>query len=123
MFNTNGQGYGQGEIYDSSDHLVDAANPATAGSTVVRIHCTGLGPVSNHPPTGSATPSGAMLRAVSTPIVTIGNAYASGVTAFLLPGTVGVYEIDALVPATSRKGPAVPVYVVGGANVVTMAVQ
>ena len=57
IFSTNGLGTGQGMIYDASGRLVDASNPATAGSTVVRILCTGLGPVTNQPPTGAVTPA------------------------------------------------------------------
>jgi len=50
IFARNGQGTGQGAILDNSTYQVtDASHPATAGSTVVQIYCTGLGAVSNRP--------------------------------------------------------------------------
>ena len=42
IFSTNSQGMGQGEIFDTSNQLVDSSNPASPGSYVV-IYCTGLG--------------------------------------------------------------------------------
>jgi len=48
LFSTNGQGTGQGAILDTSYRLVDSSNPATAGSTVIQIYCTGLGAVTSH---------------------------------------------------------------------------
>jgi hypothetical protein len=51
----NSQGTGPGAILDSSYHLVDSSNPATAGTTTILIYCTGLGAVSaNQPATGAA---------------------------------------------------------------------
>ena len=41
----------QGEIVDSSNQVVYATNPTTAGS-LIQIHCTGLGPVTNPQPAG-----------------------------------------------------------------------
>ena len=55
-------------------------------------------------------------------LVTIGDAQAFVVSSTLVPGTVGEYEVDALVPANIQKGPGVTVSV-GGGNTVTMAVQ
>ncbi len=57
IFAINGEGTGQGTILDANYHLVDSTNPAIAGSTVVQIFCTGLGPVTNQPATGAPAPS------------------------------------------------------------------
>jgi hypothetical protein len=57
IFNTNAAGSSQGAILDASYRLVDSANPAAAGSSVVLIYCTGLGAVTNQPATGSPGPS------------------------------------------------------------------
>ena len=70
-------------------------------------------------------------------MVTIGGAEAQVLFSGLAPGTVGEYQVNALVPAGSSKGAAVPVVIafgqseaangvfIGGAtsNTVTIAVQ
>jgi uncharacterized protein (TIGR03437 family) len=58
--------------------------------------------------------------------VTIGGAQAQVLFSGLAPGSVGEYQVDALVPAASPKGAAVPVVIaIGGAtsNTVTIPVQ
>jgi len=126
LFSTNSQGSGPGAILDSSYNLVGSSNPATAGVTIIQIYCTGLGPVTNQPPSGSP-PSGAQLsQTTATPTVTIGGAPATVLFSGLAPGAVGEYQVDALVPAASSKGAAVPVAIaIGGAtsNTVTIPVQ
>ena len=132
IFTTNAQGTGPGAIQDSSYHLVDASNPAIAGTTYILIYCTGLGPVSaNQPATGAPASLDPTKLAPTTEqtTVTFGgdggvteNAYFSG----LAPGFVGLYQVNALVPAGVAPGSAVPVKIsVGGAtsNTVTIAVQ
>lgn len=111
IFSINGQGNGQGAILDSANGLVDSSNPAAAGATVLKIYCTGLGPLS-----GNAL--------ATAPSVTVG-----GVTAILQssqPGILpGITELSVLVPASVQSGPAVPVVVTAGgvtSNTVTIAV-
>ena len=133
IFSTNGQG----AILDTSYRLVDSSNPATAGSTIVQICCTGLGAVTNQPPSGSPPLSNQFSETTTTPVVTIGGVQAQVLFSGLAPGLVGAYQVDALVPAGSSKGAAVPVVIafggsvtangvdIGGAtsNTVTIAVQ
>jgi uncharacterized protein (TIGR03437 family) len=111
IFTMNAQGTGQGAILNSSYVLVDSTNPATAGTTYILIYCTGLGPVSNQPATGSPAPaSGIPLSwTTTTPVVTIGGVAATVVFSGLAPGYTGLYQVNALVPATSATGNAVPV--------------
>jgi uncharacterized protein (TIGR03437 family) len=62
----------------------------------------------------------------ATPAVTIGGAPATVLFSGLAPGSAGEYQVDALVPAASSKGGAVPVVIsIGGAtsNTVTIAVE
>jgi hypothetical protein len=95
----NSHGTGQGAILNASYQLVDASHPATPGSTYIQIYCTGLGAVTNQPPSGAASPASPP-ETTTTPEVTIGG-----------------------VPATA--GDSVPVAIsIGGAasNTVTMAV-
>ena len=126
IFSMNAQGTGQGAILDASYRLVDSSNPATAGSTVIQIFCTGLGSVTNQPASGSAALSNPPSSTTTTPTVMIGGAQASVQFSGLAPGSVGEYQVNALVPAGSAKGSAVPVVIsIGGAtsNTVTIAVQ
>jgi uncharacterized protein (TIGR03437 family) len=122
----NGQGAGQGAILDSFYKPVDTANPATAGSTILLIYCTGLGAVTNQPPSGSPPANGQLSQTTTFPTVNIGGLAAQVLFSWLAPGSVGEYQKNALVPAGSLKGAAVPVVIaIGGAtsNTVTIAVQ
>jgi uncharacterized protein (TIGR03437 family) len=126
IFGINAEGTGQGAILDASNRLVDSSNPAAAGSTVVQIFCTGLGAVTNQPPTGSSAPGSPLSWTTIVPAVTIGGAPAAAQFYGLAPGYAGLYQVNAQVPAASAKGSAVPVTIsIGGAtsNTVTIAVQ
>jgi uncharacterized protein (TIGR03437 family) len=126
IFATNSQGVGQGAILDASYSLVDSTNPATAGSTFVLIFCTGLGAVTNQPASGSPAPSSPLSWTATIPTVTIGGALANVSFYGLAPGYVGLYQVNAQVPAGSATGNAVPVTIsIGGAtsNTVTIGVQ
>jgi uncharacterized protein (TIGR03437 family) len=129
IFTTNAQGTGAGAIQDSSFHLVDASNPATAGTTYILIYCTGLGAVSaNQPVTGAAasTDSTKLAPTSSPATVTIGGVTAEPSFAGLAPGYVGLYQVNVQVPAAVAAGSAVPLTIsIGGvtSNTVTIAVQ
>jgi uncharacterized protein (TIGR03437 family) len=126
IFSVNGQGTGQGAVQDASFHLVDSSNPATAGSTVIVIYCTGLGPVTNQPASGSPSPASPLAQTTTTPVVSIGGAPAQVLWSGLTPGAVGLYQVDALVPAGSSSGSAVPVSILMNgviSNTVTIAVK
>jgi uncharacterized protein (TIGR03437 family) len=124
IYTVNGTGTGQGAIYDSSSRLVDASNPASAGSTL-QIYCTGLGAVSNLPATGQPAPSSPLAMTTTTPTVTIGGSNAAVLFSGLVPGLVGVYQVNAIVPSVS-PGTAVPVTISSqgvASNAATIAVQ
>ncbi|HSB13927.1 MAG TPA: hypothetical protein VLE22_05675 [Bryobacteraceae bacterium] len=126
IFATNSGGTGQGAVLDENYHLVDPTNPATAGSTVVQIYCTGLGPVTNRPATGGPAPRNPLAETTTQPEVTIGGARAQVWFSGLAPGYAGLYQVNAQVPQGAAKGHAVPVVIsIGGvqSNTVTIAVQ
>jgi uncharacterized protein (TIGR03437 family) len=92
----------------------------------VTLYCTGLGAVANPPLTGSAGPNDASATTPILPVVTIGGTTANVVYSSLAPTLVGVYQINAQVPAGAAPGDAVPVAVsLGGvlSNMPTIAVQ
>jgi uncharacterized protein (TIGR03437 family) len=126
IFATNAQGSGQGAILDESNHLVDASNPAMPGSTVLQIFCTGLGPVTIQPQTGSPAPLNSLSYTSTTPTVTIGGVPAGVSFSGLAPGFVGLYQVNAQVPPGLAANGAVPVVIsMPGAtsNTVTIAAQ
>ena len=98
------------------------ARPAARGEFIT-IFCTGLGAVSNPPGTGrpaSGQPT------VATPQVTIGGVPANVTFSGLAPGFVGLYQVNAEIPAGAPTGNAVPlVLTIGGvqSNSVTIAVS
>jgi beta-glucosidase len=126
IFSMNGQGTGPGAILDSSYQLISPSNPAGAGVTIILIYCTGLGPVTHQPPTGAPAPSNPPASATTTPVVTIGGVPAQVLFAGLAPGSVGEYQVNALVPASAPIGDAIPVILSSNgatSNTVEMAVQ
>jgi len=127
IFTLNAQGTGPGAIQDSSYRLVDASNPAVAGTTTILIYCTGLGAVSaNQPATGAPASRTALAPTTELPTVTIGGVTKNASFSGLAPGFVGLYQVNALVPAGVAAGSAVPVTIsMGGvtSNQVTIVVQ
>jgi uncharacterized protein (TIGR03437 family) len=125
LFSMNAQGTGQGAILDSQYRLVDSSNPASVGD-VIQIYCTGLGPVTNQPATGSPAPTSPLAETINTPAVMIGGLPAQVWFSGLTPGTVGLYQINAQIPAGIVTGPSVPMAVSmssSSSNTVTVAVQ
>ena len=124
IFSMNAQGTGQGAILDQSYRLVDKSNPAPPGS-IIQIYCTGLGEVTNQPPTGSQSPGSPLAETTTTPAVSIGGVQATVLFSGLAPGFVGEYQVNVRVPVAVPAADDVPVVIsIGGAdsNTVTMAV-
>jgi uncharacterized protein (TIGR03437 family) len=125
VFTMNSRGTGPGAILDSNYQLVDPSNPATADSFIL-IYCTGLGPVTDQPPTGQPALATPLSWTTTTPLVSIGGVAAAVSFSGLAPGFVGLYQINAEVPAGLPANSATPVVIsMGGAisNTVTTAVQ
>jgi uncharacterized protein (TIGR03437 family) len=80
----------------------------------------------NQPATGAAASSTQLAPTTELASVTIGGITENAVFSGLAPGFVGLYQVNALVPAGVALGSAVPVTIsIGGAtsNQVTVAVQ
>jgi uncharacterized protein (TIGR03437 family) len=104
---------------------VPGSRPAHPGE-LISIYCTGLGAVSNQPATGMAAPAIPVSDTIATPTVTVGGILALGTFSGLVPGAVGLYQVNVQVPAGAPAGDAVPVIMsIGGvtSNTVTIAVQ
>jgi uncharacterized protein (TIGR03437 family) len=140
IFTLNQQGSGQGAILIATVNGVapsGAIFAAPSGSVTgqnaqpvnrgdfISIFCTGLGAVSNQPPTGAPPPAGVISNTISSATVTIGGmtvpASFSGLTGF-----VGLYQVNVQVPSAAPTGDAIPVVVnIAGqtSNQATIAVQ
>jgi uncharacterized protein (TIGR03437 family) len=93
-----------------STFLAEPSSPATAGDTLV-IYCDGLGAVDQSIAPGAAAPASPAAKTTDQPQVTIGNINSSVAFSGLTPGLVGVYQINAVVPAGITAGDQVPVVV------------
>lgn len=117
---------GQGAIVNAvTGQLISPSNPAKPGS-YISIYCTGLGPVTNQPPTGAPVAAGVLAETTVTPTVQIGGVPALVLFSGLAPSFVGLYQINAQVPAAVLSGNAVALTIsMKGAtsNTVTVAVQ
>ena len=108
VFTKDGSGKGQGTIFlGNSRNLADAAHPAHSGDVVV-IYCTGLGEVNPPVVTGTPAPAAPPAQTVNQVKVTIGGLPATVQFSGLTPGLVGVYQVNAVVPAI-KAGDQVPV--------------
>ena len=89
--------------------LASPRSPASAGDTLV-IYCDGLGAVNQTIAPGAASPSPAATTDAH-PQVTIGGSASTVAFSGLTPGLVGVYQINAVVPAGVSAGDQVPVVI------------
>jgi uncharacterized protein (TIGR03437 family) len=130
IFTLNMAGSGQGAVEIAPTAQL-AAPLSSTGRPVMRgeyiaVFCTGLGPVTNQPATGAAALSSTLSYTLTLPIVTIGGASAQVTYSGLAPGFAGLYQVNAIVPASAPSGGSVPLILnIGGipSNTVTIAVQ
>jgi uncharacterized protein (TIGR03437 family) len=115
----------QGAILDSNYNLVGPTNPTTVNA-YIQIYCTGLGPVSNQPATGAPALADPLSKTPIMPAVTIGGVTTSPVFSGLVPGDVGLYQLNVQIPAGVPTGSTVPLTIsIGGvtSNTVTVAIH
>ena len=99
-------------------------SPATGGEMII-LTLVGMG--ASDPPvsSGAAAPSDPLATTVIQPMVTGGGPQADIVFAALMPGAVGLYQIELTVPAGLPSGDQPVVVAQGGviANIAVLAVQ
>jgi uncharacterized protein (TIGR03437 family) len=118
-------GTGQGAVLNQDFSINSAQNPAPAGSAIM-IYATGLGPTNPPFVTGQAGGTSPPNLTTSTPVVLINGASAQVLYSGLAPGFAGEYQVNALIPAGTRSGAAIPLLIqIGGQtrNPVPIAVQ
>lgn len=124
---------GQGAILIAGTGLIARAvrdtrsRPARRGE-LIEIYATGLGQVSNAPPSGAPALVNPLSQTNGATIVTIGSSRAQVLFSGLAPGLSGVYQVNAKVPDNAPIGPQVPVTINVNeqgllSNVVIMAIS
>jgi uncharacterized protein (TIGR03437 family) len=124
IFTLNSLGTGDAAAIDAVTYaLVTSSRPIAAGG-YIGIYCTGLGAVSPAATTG-AVPANPPPQTTVKPDVRIDGQPATVLWAGLAPGFVGLYQVNAQVPATLTPGTHQLQVVVNGAasNTVTFAVR
>jgi uncharacterized protein (TIGR03437 family) len=131
IYSMNSEGFGQGAVQIANTAILAAmpdsvtgfiSRPAKRGE-FVQIYAAGLGPVDKPPPDG-APGSGEL--ALEVPEVLIDGQATEVNFAGLLPGAVGLYQVNARVPDGVAPGPGVSVQLrqrESLSNVVTIAVE
>jgi uncharacterized protein (TIGR03437 family) len=130
IFSLNQLGTGQGAVEIAPTSQL-AAPLGAAGEPVkhrayIAIFCTGLGAVSNQPPTGAAALSNPLSYTLALPTVTIGGVAAQVTYSGLAPGFAGLYQVNAVVPDAVLSGDSINLVLnIGGvqSNTVTIAIQ
>jgi minor extracellular serine protease Vpr len=116
---------GQAAITDANGNLIGASNPAVRGQTII-VYANGLGAIDHTPASGEATPLTQPYAQTSvTPSVKIGGSTARVDFSGLTPGSIGLYQINAVVPADAPTGTQQLVVSIGGvdAKPVSLTVQ
>ncbi len=108
IFTVDQSGTGAGVIVDANNALITSSNPAQPGDEIV-IYCTGLGAVTPAVPAGTAAPTSSLTYTVNTVTATIGGLPATVAFAGLTPGSAGLYQVNAIVPAGLPNNNATPV--------------
>jgi minor extracellular serine protease Vpr len=111
-------------ITDLAGRVIDSSNPAKRGDPII-IYANGLGPVDNQPTSGEATPATPPLANTKVPAsVTIGSSPTQFVFSGLTPGSIGLYQVNVVIPGTSPTGTQTLTLSIGGqSTTANIAVQ
>ncbi len=116
---------GTGGALAAPSGFATSSRPVRSGEFLA-IFSTGLGPVTNQPPSGSPASADPLSATLATPQVTLGGIPAVVTYSGLAPGFVGLYQVNVEVPTGILTSNAVPVVIsIGGvsSNFVTIAVD
>ncbi len=105
-----------------NNQLITPTNPIHPKDTVV-IYLTGMGATLPAVTAGLPAPSAPLASAANTPTVTLGGVGLNVLYAGLVPGEVGVYQINATVPAGVPVGMSVPLTISQGGPSNTLNVR
>jgi len=106
-------------VRNDNGQLVTPTNPIHPKDSVI-IYLTGMGLTTPAIAAGQAAPSSPLANAAAAPIVTLGGAKLTVTYAGLAPGEVGVYQINATVPASVPQGLSIPLVIGQGGPSTTL---
>jgi uncharacterized protein (TIGR03437 family) len=105
-----------------NNQLVTPTNPIHPNDSIV-IYATGLGVTLPSVDAGSPAPADPLGAAVIVPQLTLGGVPLNLVFAGLVPGEVGVYQINATVPLKVPQGLNIPLVISQGGSSTTLSVR
>jgi uncharacterized protein (TIGR03437 family) len=100
---------------DETNRTVSGSNPVERGR-VVQLYLNGLGPVERPVASGEPASTTDLNRTVQLPEVSIGGRPAAVQFSGLAPGFVGLYQVNAVVPADAPAGIQPLVVSIGGVS-------
>jgi uncharacterized protein (TIGR03437 family) len=109
-------------VRDDNNELVNFTNPLHPHLSIT-IYLTGLGLTSPLPALGDAAPASPIAIVNSPVTVKLGTATLAVSSAGLVPGEVGVYQINATVPGGVQSGTNVPLTIQQGTSSTTLPVR
>jgi uncharacterized protein (TIGR03437 family) len=102
-------------VRTENNQLVTPTNPIHPGDTIT-IFATGLGRTTPNVDAGIPAPASPSSNALIPPVVTLGGSPLNMTFAGLAPGQIGVYQINAIVPAKVTEGMPVPLVIKQGGS-------
>jgi uncharacterized protein (TIGR03437 family) len=92
-----------GAVLHLDNTLVTAEKPAAAGE-ILQVFCTGLGEVSNPPPTGQPAVGDPLSQMPVFPSATVGGLASAVLFGGLAPNFVGLYQVNMIVAEGVQPG-------------------
>jgi uncharacterized protein (TIGR03437 family) len=105
-----------------NNDFVNFTNPIHPNE-LITIYLTGLGQVSPGVAFGDGAPFDPLALALTTPVVTLGNVELPILFAGLVPGSVGVYQINAFIPDYVQSAVQTPLEIRQGGAATTLQVR
>jgi uncharacterized protein (TIGR03437 family) len=102
-------------VRSENSQIVTPTNPIHPGDTIT-IFATGLGRTTPVVDAGIPAPSNPSSTALIPPVVTLGGSQLNTTFAGLAPGQIGVYQINATVPAKVPEGMPIPLVISQGGS-------
>ncbi len=109
-------------VRDDNQELVDFTNPIHPNESIT-IYLTGMGTTTPLPALGAGAPASPLDFVDATPAVSLGTVNLGVTFAGLVPGEVGVYQINAQVPGVVQAGTSIPLTITQGGSSTTLAVR
>jgi len=134
IFTVDSSGKGQGIVTNAQTNVFAAPAGTIPGLTTspiakgqfATIYASGLGAVTNPPASGTPASGTNLSTTITSVTVNVGGVNVPADFAGLVPGFVGLYQVNVQIPAGAQSGNAVNLFLsVGGtvSNTVTIAIQ